>query len=141
MVSTVQPIRFVGPACLLAGLAVLGLALSRGEASLYLVVVVPVITGTGPLAVLGIVLIFAGFFATFLLWPAREIPAPPKDEAVPMRGAAPRPVPPRRWGGVVFLGPFPIVFGSDPRMARAMLLIGIVLFLALLVLTIYALLA
>ena len=35
----------------------------------------------------------------------------------------------------MFLGPIPIVFGSDARMTRTMLLLGIVLFLALLALT------
>lgn len=139
MISGVRPIGFVGPALLVAGVALLGLALSRGEASLYLVVVVPVITGSSPLSVAGILLIFAGFFATFLLWPARGIDLPPPTEAAPeMR---PEGTPPRsRWGGVVFLGPFPIVFGSDVRMTRAMLLLGIILFLALLALTLYALL-
>jgi len=49
--------------------------------------------------------------------------------------------PARRWGGVLFLGPIPVIFGSDPRMTRTMLLIGVVLFLALVVLTVLALLA
>lgn len=142
MVSSVRPFRFLGPLLLLAGLAVLGVALSRGEASLFLVVVIPVIMGTGPTALLGIFLVFAGFFATFLFWPAGTESAPAVISGGPAPGPPPGPTPPtRRWGGVVFLGPFPIVFGSDPRMSRAMLVLGIVLVLALLALTIYALLA
>src|SRR5207245_2789470 len=58
------------------------------------------------------------------------LPAPPD-------GAAPA----RRWGGVLFLGPIPLICGSDPRMTRTMLLIGIVLFLALLALTVIAMFA
>jgi len=133
-------LRFAGPLCLLAGVGVLGLAWSRGEATLYLVLVIPVITGTGPLALLGIVLIFLGFMGSFLFLPVLGPSSPPRDVRDVSR------VPPeadtgRRWGGVVFLGPFPIVFGSDPRITRIMFLLGLVLFVALLVLTISALLA
>ena len=141
MGSSVRPIRLVGPAVLVGGLAFLALAVGRGEASVYLVVVVPVIAATGPLAFLGVLLVFGGFFLTFLLWPAlvdRPSGEPPTASSVPpQEGAAPA----RRWGGVVFLGPIPLVFGSNPRMTRTMLLIGVALFVALLALTIYALLA
>ena len=129
-------LSLVGPGILVAGLLTLALAVSRGEASMYLVVVVPIVTGTGPLAFLGILLVFAGFFLAFLGWPSRA-----ESPTVPA-AAAPSPAPPaRRWGGVVFLGPLPLVFGSDPRMSRTMLLVGAVLFLALLALTVLAFLA
>src|SRR5438094_922513 len=51
-------------------------AVSRGEANVYLVLVIPVIVGTGPLALLGVFLVFAGFLLTFLLWPSRLVPQP-----------------------------------------------------------------
>ena len=51
-------------------------------------------------------------------------------------GAPPEPTRSRRWGGVLFLGPIPLVFGSDPQVTRMMLVLGVILFLALLVLTI-----
>lgn len=131
----------VGPGILVAGLVVLALAVARGEASLFLVVVVPVVTGSGPLALVGILLVFAGFFVSFLGWPARAA-MPATDDLATAGQPAERPVPPsRRWGGVVFLGPLPLVFGSDPRMTRSMILVGVVLFLALLALTVLALLA
>ncbi len=136
-----RPIGLVGPALLLVGLALLGLALARGEANLYLVLVVPVVTGSGVLLASGILFIFAGFFLTFLFWPVRTIGLPPEVDASQAREVSQVPAPPaRRWGGVLFLGPLPVVFGSDPRVTRAMLLVGIALFLALLALTIYALL-
>ena len=141
MASSMRPIRLVGPAVLVGGLAVLALAVGLGEASVYLVVVVPVIAATGPLAFLGVLLVFVGFFLTFLLWPTlvdRASGEPPTASSVPPQEG---PAPARRWGGVVFLGPIPLVFGSNPRMTRSMLLIGVALFVALLALTIYALLA
>jgi len=78
----------------------------------------------------------AGFAASFFALPFRAEPeavVPPTGPSPPAQ--APAATPSRRWGGVVFLGPIPIVFGSDARMTRTMLLLGIVLFLALLALT------
>ena len=136
--------RWVGPATLAAGLAVLGWAVARGEARLYLVLVVPVIVGTGPLAFLGFLLVFLGFALTFFFWPFRFAPSSPPaivpsrvlPESPPQEGAPPDASRSRRWGGVVFLGPIPLVFGSDPQMTRRMLILGAILFFALLILTI-----
>lgn len=145
MATTVRAIRFLGPGLLAAGIALLAAGFALGEATLSLVLIIPVITATGPWSFLGILLIVAGFFTTFLFWPARMADVPPpvaepllSDLQPPVR--TPQPVE-RRWGGVVFLGPFPIVFGSDQRVTRLMLALGVVLFSALLALTIIALMA
>ena len=139
MVSRVRLIRWLGPASLLAGILTIALAVARNEANVYLVLVIPIIVGTGPVAFLGILLVFAGFLLTFLLWPWRPDMESEAQGVLP--GSPERPPPARRWGGVVFLGPIPVIFGSDPRMTRTMLLVGVVLFLALVVLTVLALLA
>ena len=139
MVLEVRLIRWLGPVSVLAGVLMMALAVARGEASVYLVFIIPVIVGTGPLAFLGVFLVFAGFLLTFLLWPARFAEGPGNRDVLSAspEGAAPA----RRWGGVLFLGPIPVVFGSDPRMTRTMLLIGVVLFVALVAMTVIALLA
>lgn len=135
-----RPVQFVGPAVLVAGLATLALAVSRGEASVYLLLVIPAVVGTGPLAFLGILLVFVGLFLTSFLWSGKmRVPSGP-DTAEPT-GTSPAIPRPRRWGGVIFLGPLPLVFGSDPQMTRTMLILGAILFLALLALTIALLLA
>lgn len=132
-----RAIRLLGPALFAAGVVAIAIALVRGEATLNLVLIFPVLTATGGWAILGIALVIAAFFATFLTWTARieavpePIPSPPT-----MPAEAPR-APRGRWGGVVFLGPIPIVFGSDARVTRWMLLLGVILFLALLLLTLY----
>jgi len=135
----VRLIRWLGPASFLAGVLTMAFAVSRGEANVYLVLVIPVIVGTGPLALLGVFLVFAGFLLTFLLWPFRFEAEPEGQDIRPVSSEGAPPA--RRWGGVLFLGPIPVIFGSDPRMTRMMLLIGLVLFLALVVLTVLALLA
>ena len=139
MVSCVRLIRWVGPASFVAGVLMMALAVAQRQANVYLVLVIPVIVGTGPLAFLGIILVFAGFLLTFLLWPARLVEDPGNRDAAPTSPAGAAPA--RRWGGVLFLGPIPVIFGSDPRMARTMLLIGVILFLALVALTVIALFA
>ena len=135
-----RPAQFLGPALLVAGLLTLALAISRGEATVYLIVIVPAVVGNGPFAFLGILLVFAGFFLTFFFGLAAVPPprsAGPLIPPTPPTPDVPSPaVPPRRWGGVVFLGPIPLVFGSDPKMTRNMLILGAVLFIALLALTI-----
>lgn len=130
-----RPIQFVGPAVLLTGLVALGWAIARGEASAYLIFIVPAVVGTGPLAFLGILLVFLGFFLTFFLWSASAVPPIVGPMETPP-GPPPETAKPRRWGGVVFLGPVPLVFGSDPQMTRMMLILGAILFFALLLLTI-----
>jgi uncharacterized protein (TIGR00304 family) len=131
----VRLLQVLGPTVLVLGLLTLALAVSRGEATFYLIVFIPAVVGTGPLAFLGILLVFVGFFLTFLLRPIGAVPLPPTvpEEVLPGPPAdAPRT---RRWGGMVFLGPIPLVFGSDPQMTRTMLVLGAVLFFVLLGLT------
>src|SRR3989442_12816543 len=128
MVSCVRLIRWVGPASFVAGVLMMALAVAQHQANVYLVLVIPVIVGTGPIAFLGIILVFAGFLLTFLLWPARFVEDPGKRDAAPTSPAGPAPAP--RWGGVLFLGPAPVVLGAGPRVGRPVLPIGGNLFLA-----------
>src|SRR5437870_10320348 len=128
MVSGVRLIRWLGPASFLAGVLTMALAVARREASVYLVLIIPVIVGTGPLAFLGVFLVFAGFLLTFLLWPFRFEAEPEGQDIRPVSSeGAPRA---RRWVGGLFLGPIPVIFGSDPRMTLSMISVRVVLFLA-----------
>ncbi len=139
MGGTVRPVRLVGPALLVAGVACLAVGLAQGEGTLSLFVVFPVITATGGWSALGILLLIAGFFAFVLTWPAGTGPAVPPPPTAP--GGEPVAAPPttgtsRRWGGILFLGPIPVVFGSDAKIARWMIVAGVLLFVGLLVVTI-----
>lgn len=137
-----RPIRFLGPALFVAGIVALVVAFLQNEATLTLFIIFPVVTATGGWAILGILLMVAGFFLFFVTWPVGAVAAPPLEE----RGAPPPtapgsslgvpPTPQRRWGGVVFVGPIPVVFGSDQKVTQWMLVLGVVLFVALVVLTI-----
>ncbi len=138
MGADVRPIRLLGPVLIVAGVVALAFGFLQGQAGLSLFLIFPVVTATGGWSALGILLFIAGFFALFLTLPSyvAEAPAPSEPSAAPPPGASP-PVPPtRRWGGVVFLGPIPVVFGSDAKVARWMLVVGILLFVGLVVLTV-----
>ncbi len=131
--------RLLGPVLIAAGIVGLILGYLQGEASLSLFVIFPVITATGGWSALGILLVIAGFFALFFTWPAWTVaePVPPSSQATgPVSGGGTRESSSRRWGGVVFLGPIPVVFGSDAKVAKWMILAGVLLFVGLLVLTI-----
>lgn len=146
MVATVRAVRLLGPMLFLVGLAALVVAFFENQATLSLFVIFPVVSATGAWAVLGILLMIAGFFLFFFTWPVGAEPPPargPEPRASPATdlpsGTASDAQAQRRWGGVVFLGPVPVVFGSDPKVTRWMLILGFVLFAALLVLTVIAL--
>lgn len=141
MVCIVRPARLLGPLLFVAGLVSLAWGFLSGQATLGLVVIFPVVTATGPWSILGIGLLIVGAFVFFLTWSAPVEGAPPAT-------VAPSSSPPSseqpavgtgRWGGVAFLGPFPVVFGSDPKVTQWMLFLGVALFVALLVLTVIAL--
>ncbi len=143
MGDPVRPAQLLGPALFIVGAVVLALGVLRGEASLSLFVIFPVITATGAWGFLGILLMIAGVFLFFLTW--SRVPEPiyetaPTPQAMPPAGSAAAPSEPRRrWGGVVFLGPIPLVFGSDQKVTKWMLLVGLLLFVGLVVFTIIVL--
>lgn len=139
----VRGLRWLGPVLFVLGIAAVAYGLSQGQGSLSLFLVFPVVTATGVWSAVGIALILAGFIATFFVLPPVRHDLPMSSEP-PMAGArspestSSTPQPGRRWGGIVFLGPIPIVFGSDAKIARWMLVVGLLLFVGLALLTLYA---
>jgi len=121
-------------ACLVGGVALLTYGASVGQGQVYLVFIVPVFTGSGPIPFAGIALIMLGFVLGFLSLAriplAAEGPAPPAEPSP--TASAPPTAPAKRFGGVVFLGPFPVVFGSDKTMSKYMLVLAVAMTVLLL---------
>jgi uncharacterized protein (TIGR00304 family) len=95
---------------LAGGAAVVGIAVASGAARVALVVFVPVIYGSSLLLGVGIALLIAGFLALPFAFAA-----PPDASSV----AGEEPLLPAsavRSGGLVLIGPVPIVWGSWSRM-------------------------
>ncbi len=121
--------RAVGPVCLAIGGGLLGEALATGGARLYLLLIVPVVSGTSLAFVLSVVFLAAGFLLlpfAFVQEPPAEAaataPAPPGSSASTGEGGS---------GGLILVGPIPIFFGTwrrnPPISYRWAILVGVVL--------------
>ena len=75
------------------------------------------------LVTLGIILVFAGFAVIFI---AMILSAKPTSHETRVRG-----------GGVVMIGPIPLVFGSDMKWASVAILLAVVLIVLSLVVNLY----
>ena len=116
-------LRLAGPVLLAAGVALLVVGALRGEVRGGLLFIIPFVYGEGPLAALGALALMAGLLLTFA---ARFAGA---ARVGPSRGAAAIPAGERRvrHGGVLFIGPLPVVWGSDSRMAKWAAALGLLL--------------
>ena len=119
----------------LAGAALTVYGVATGEMQVALVIFVPVILGSSVLGVLAIGLIIAGIFAgiadLFLNADHEEARGDFTDG-----GHAPGTAKKSEFGGVVLIGPIPVVFGSSKKAAMYAMLIGLVI-LALLVMVLF----
>jgi uncharacterized protein (TIGR00304 family) len=100
----------------LAGITLVVLSVLRGDATVSLIVIIPVVTGSSATFVGGVGLIIAGFvallFAFSAPWSSEEAPLRPHQRGLPSgepEGGA---------GGFVLIGPVPIMFGSWRGISR-----------------------
>ena len=130
-----MPLRPIVPIAIFAsGVALIAAAVATGEAEVSLILIFPLISGSGGLFVLGTVLIIFSFVIGFAFLAMGQL-------EVQQAMLGPRPVGPARvglpktekkYGGVVLVGPIPVAFGSDRTIALAMLVVGIVMAVVLL---------
>src|SRR5213594_2906500 len=111
-------------ACLIGGFLVLAYGVLIGEARVYFVLVLPVIVGSGITAFAGAILLMMGFALGFLGLARFSLPEMTPETPAESPPASQPAAPAKRFGGVVFLGPIPIVFGSDPKMSKYMLVLA-----------------
>lgn len=140
-----RPLALAAAALLLAGVALLGYAAAEGDVTVALVLVFPVILGTGPWAFLGGLLLIAGVIAGFAAYSGRVLRPGPQYEYSYHAGRGevrterwpeeePPPAPERKAGGFVLIGPIPIAFGSTRGLAIGMLLLALLVLAFMLVL-------
>ncbi len=102
-----------------------------------LIIIFPVFYAEGLLAVLGVVLIFIGMLALLASLITFDLPRGTMQEnefAERGQASGERNKTGVKGGAVVLIGPIPIVFGSDWRMALAAMILAILLIAIVLVL-------
>lgn len=135
------------------GAVLLAVAVPLGDGTFSIWLIVPVYTATGAIAFVGGLMVFLGvvvgiiyFFKAYAVQPYE--PAPGRSRAPASKeGSAPGgkggmtpPVKPKH-GGVVFLGPIPLVWGSSSKMALIAIIIGIIIAMAILFAVLFGLFA
>ena len=120
-------IRTLGIVLFLAGLGSVMLAVLLGEMSFGLVLfIIPVVYGSSAFGILGALLIVAGIFAYFWGGVDEARKADSSSEPSEEKSSAKREI-----GGVVLIGPIPIVFGTSSRAALYAMIAAAVLIVLL----------
>jgi uncharacterized protein (TIGR00304 family) len=121
-----RPIAFVPIGLLAAGLSLVVVSVANGEADVSLVVIFPVISGSGFLFLIGVALVVMGILSGFMLIVAstQGSTLDPDDSSWSDAGGRAGEKG-SKYGGVVLIGPVPIVFGSDARIAYVMLAVAV----------------
>jgi uncharacterized membrane protein len=127
----------LGSVVLLAtGAVLVAVSVVQGGASVALFGFIPVVSGSSGLFLLGVALLFVGFLSVPFAWAAGESgPAPTLREEVPEPPPSKSSVPASRsggFGGLVLIGPVPILFGSwkgvSSQVRWALAIVGAVIF-------------
>ena len=126
-------LRWLGFALLAIGGGLIAASIATAEGQLILILFIPVFVGSGPLGLFGILAVFIGLFLAMASygWSSATLRQEPEGME-PVAPPGPLPTAPprtatRKFGGVVMIGPIPIVFGSDERIAKWMIVLGFVL--------------
>lgn len=114
-------------AMFVVGIALIATAVATGEADVSLVVVFPVFSGSSLLFLLATLLIISSFIVGFVLMAMDPERTEERVEAASEGISSSAPRSRTEYGGVVLLGPIPIAFGSNRRVALIMLVVGIIL--------------
>ncbi len=122
--------RLLAVTSVLVGGGLLATAGVRGELTIHILVVLPLLTGSSPLAVLGMLALFAGVVGVLLTTPTtvelERGSSGAGGHSELERGARSK----RHGGGVILIGPIPIAWGSDRRWLVAALVLALLLVIA-----------
>lgn len=98
-----------------SGLALFIIGVMSGDTKIYLAVIIPIIQTSNVLSIVGLLLMFGAFF----LWMVGAFTRP-------VRGGTGAMAPKTKAGGVILIGPIPILFSNDKNLAIILLVLSIV---------------
>jgi uncharacterized protein (TIGR00304 family) len=128
---------------LICGIISLGYSIASGEGSAGVVVFIPVFFGSGLFSFIGVLCIMAAIFLGFFGYAKGtfedegfEEPQRQRTSSPSPSDQRPRPQPRKsiKGGGVVLIGPIPVVFGSDAKTAMILMVLAIILIVVVAVL-------
>ncbi|MEM0449793.1 MAG: DUF131 domain-containing protein [Methanomassiliicoccales archaeon] len=120
--------RIIGPSLIFAGVLMLFVVVLVGEAEVGLLLIFPYIRASSWLGALAILLIFSGFISLFLsAWPGGDERISRDAVETSEKGALEE----KGFGGIVLLGPIPIIFGSGSRAALLAMILMALMIMAL----------
>ncbi|MFQ5909107.1 MAG: DUF131 domain-containing protein [Thermoplasmata archaeon] len=113
------------------GIALLAISVTQGGGTVYLALIFPVYVGSDIWGFFGILCLITAFFLGFFGLIPGGLPV---GRPTSGREAAPPAKKPRtKFGGVVMLGPIPIIIGSDMKMSIIAIVLAIILIVVLIV--------
>ncbi len=120
---------------ILIGFVFFALSAYTGEGGVALFLIFPVFYSSGIFGFLAILLIFLGFFLMFLspFWSMQKMSRGEDVYYTPIENFEQKvdKKTEKRFGGVVLIGPIPIIFGSDKNMAITSILAAILFLIAI----------
>jgi uncharacterized protein (TIGR00304 family) len=126
---------------LICGIISLGYSVASGEGSAGVVVFIPVFFGSGLFSFIGVLCIMAAIFLAFFGFAKGSLADEGVEEQQGQRTSSPsqsrqspRPQKSIKGGGVVLIGPIPVVFGSDAKTAMILMVLAIILIVVVFVL-------
>lgn len=110
----------------LIGLCFLALSVLSGQAEFGLFLIFPMVIGGGLYLLLGVLFIIVSFLFPFFISLGRKQDHPKETKIEKKRKET-------KYGGVIFIGPIPIVFGKDKSITAKMMYIGLAIAVVLMI--------
>lgn len=122
----------------LSAIGLIAVSTLIGESQFGLFLIFPFVIGSGLIAIAGIALLF---FAMLILFASFAKQMSQSERPINALSEELHESTHRKYGGVVMIGPLPIAFGSDSRIAVTMMIVGIIIFLVIIAILILSILA
>lgn len=113
------------------GISFIALSVLSGQAEFGLFLIFPMVIGGGLYLLLGVLFIIISFILPFIITFTESKEISREGYHVERKKSE------TKYGGVIFIGPIPIVFGKDKSITTKMMYIGLVI--AVLLMTVYLL--
>lgn len=115
--------QLIGSICCITGLILLSLSIITGEVTVGIIIIFPIIMGTGVFAITGILLFIAGFLLISFGWMTQTVSFH-QDHIV--KEKTQKRV---QSSGIILIGPLPIIWGSNWKIMVFLIVLAIILLL------------